>query len=373
MKELPPLFKVFTRPDQVQKIKRRSLLFSAAYGLIVATTLISCSGAPTNTATNSPDNKSVATNSPNSGEKKVIRVVRSKQLGGLAVLEKKELLAKALQPLGYEVKWAEFAAGPQALEALNAKGLDIAYTAESPPVFYQAAGNELIFIGATASNGKGISLLVPKDSPVKSIQDLKGKKIAFQKASIGHYLAVRAFENAGLTINDFESVFLPPPDAAAAFSQGSLAGWFVWDPFVPRTEASGAGRVLFDGEKLRDTRNFISTRRDYYTDNKEAIKIFLSEYEKAEKWIQDNPKEAAELLTDVSKIDVPTLLKMHPKYQYGLRPFSQEIIDEQERVADFWFRLKLIPKRPDVKKGFLTPEEYASFTPSEVLALAKKP
>lgn len=372
MKEFP-LFKVFNSSQQVQKINRRSLLFSAGYSLVLATTLISCTSA-NNTANNSSPNQPVSANKPNSGgAKKVIRIVRIKQLNGLAVLELKGLLAKALAPLGYEVKWAEFAAGPQELEALNANGLDIAYTAESPPVFYQAADNDLVFIGATDRNGKGISLLVPKDSPAKSIEDLKGKRIAFQKASIGHYLAVRAFETAGLTINDFKSVFLTPPDAAAAFNQGALDGWFIWDPYVERVEASGVGRVLIDGDKLRDTRNFISTRRDYYANNKEAIKIFLSEYEKAEKWIKENPKEAAELLTDVTKIDVPTLLKMHAKYEFGLRPISQEIIDEQERVADFWFRLKLIPKRPDVKKGFLTPEEYASFIPSEVLALAKKP
>ncbi|MFN6068550.1 MAG: aliphatic sulfonates ABC transporter substrate-binding protein, partial [Pseudanabaena sp.] len=179
MKELPPLFKVFTRPDQVQKIKRRSLLFSAAYSLVLSTTLIGCGSTPT--ASTSSDSKTAST-SPNakatetsktaaSGEKKVIRIVRSKQLTALAVLEKQGTLEKAFQPLGYEVKWAEFAAGPQQLEALNANGLDIASTAESPPVFSQAAGSPLVYIGATASNGKPVALLVGKDSPIKSIQD----------------------------------------------------------------------------------------------------------------------------------------------------------------------------------------------------------
>ena len=379
MKELPPLFKVFTRPDQVQKIKRRSLLFSAAYSLVLSTALIGCSSTPTaststdsKTASKSSDTKTTEVSKPAaSGEKKVIRIVRSKQLTALAVLEKQGTLEKAFQPIGYEVKWAEFAAGPQQLEALNANGLDIASTAESPPIFSQAAGSPLVYLGATATNGKPVALLVGKDSPIQSVQDLKGKKIAFQKASIGHYLAVKAFEKEGLTINDFESVFLPPADASAAFSQGKVDGWFIWDPFITRTELNGVGRVLLDGEKLRDTRNYYTTTRKFYEGNKDAIKLFFEELEKADAWVKANPKEVSTLLAGVTKIEPNILEKMHSKYEYGLRPITEDIIKEQEKVAEFWFRLKLIPNKPDVRAGFLKPEEYEFITPKGVLALAK--
>ena len=379
MKELPPLFKVFTRPDQVQKIKRRSLLFSAAYSLVLSTALIGCSSTPTaststdsKTASKSSDTKTTEASKPAaSGEKKVIRIVRSKQLTALAVLEKQGTLEKAFQPIGYEVKWAEFAAGPQQLEALNANGLDIASTAESPPIFSQAAGTPLVSLGATATNGKPVALLVGKDSPIQSVQDLKGKKIAFQKASIGHYLAVKAFEKEGLTINDFESVFLPPADASAAFSQGKVDGWFIWDPFITRTELNGVGRVLLDGEKLRDTRNYYTTTRKFYEGNKDAIKLFFEELEKADAWVKANPKEVSTLLAGVTKIEPNILEKMHSKYEYGLRPITEDIIKEQEKVAEFWFRLKLIPNKPDVRAGFLKPEEYEFITPKGVLALAK--
>lgn len=372
MKELRQMFKAFNRP----KIGRRSFLFSAAYSLALSTTLIGCNTTPSTTSTNpssSSDTKTASTDkAATNGEKKVIRVVRSKALSGLAVLEKQGTLAKAFEPLGYEVRWAEFAAGPQALEALNANSLDIAFTAESPPIFSQAAGSSLIYIAAIAPNGNAISLLVPKDSSYKTIADLKGKKIAFQKASIAHYLAVRAFEQAGLTINDFESVFLPPADAGAAFSQGKVDAWFIWDPFVDRAVTSGIGRVLLDGDKLRDTRNFYTTTRKFYDENKEAIKLLLEELEKADAWVKDHPKEVSELLTDVTKIEPPILIKMHDKYDYGLRPITEDIIKEQEKVADFWFRLKLIPNKPNVREAFLKPEEYAYITPKNVLALAKE-
>jgi sulfonate transport system substrate-binding protein len=381
MKELPPLFKVFTRPDQVQKIKRRSLLFSAAYSLVLSTALIGCGSTPTPTASNTsptaskaPDAKTTEAAKPApSGEKKVIRIIRSRGLGGLAVLEKKGTLAKELEKIGYEVKWLEFAAGPQQLEALlNANGLDIASTAAHPPVFAQAAGGPLVYLAASPTNGKGVSLLVPKDSTAKTIADLKGKKIAFQKASIGHYLAVRAFEDAGLTINDFESVFLPPADAVTALTQGKVDAWYIWEPFVTRAEIAGVGRVLTDGEKLQDVPNYVSTNRKFYENNKEAIKVLFEELEKADAWVGANAKEAAELLTDVAKIEAPILEKVHTKYEYGLRPITEETIKSQERVAEFWFKYKLIPNKPDVRPGFLKPEEYASLLPKSVLERANK-
>lgn len=366
-----------------RKLGRRSLLFSAAYSIVLSTSLLGCgSNAPvSNSNTNSTTNTSKpadtktteASKTTPSGSKKVIRIIRSRGLGGLAVLEKKGTLAKELEKIGYEVKWLEFAAGPQQLEAvLNANGLDIASTAAHPPVFAQAAGGPLVYLAASPTNGKGVSLLVPKDSPAKTIADLKGKKVAFQKASIGHYLAVRAFEDAGLTINDFESVFLPPADAVTALTQGKVDAWYIWEPFVTRAEIAGIGRVLTDGEKLQDVPNYVSTNRKFYEENKEAIKVLFEELEKADAWVGANPKQAAELLTDVAKIEVPILEKVHTKYEYGLRPITEETIKSQERVAEFWFKFKLIPNKPNVREGFLKPEEYEYLLPKNVLALAKE-
>lgn len=121
---------------------------------------------------------------------------------------------------------------------------------------------------------------------------------------------------------------------------------------------------------MRDTRNFYTTTRKYYDGNKEAIKLFFEELEKADAWVKDHPKEVAALLTDVTKVDAPILEKMHAKYEYGLRPITEDVIKEQEKVAEFWFKYKLIPNKPNVRDGFLKPEEYAYITPKGVLALA---
>ncbi len=270
--------------------------------------------------------------------------------------------------MGYRVEWPEFAAGPQQLEALNAGGLDIALTAESPPVFAQAAGTPLVYLGSTSNDGKSISLLVPVNSSIKSVADLKGKKVAIQKASIGHYLLVKALEKEGLKLSDVQSVFLPPPDANVAFSQGKVDAWFIWEPFVSRSEQNKIGRVLLDGSQLRDTSNFFSTSRQFYEGNREVIKVFFEELQKASIWSKNHPKELAEQLTSVTKLDVPTLEKMHSKYDWGLRPINEQTINKQQEVADKWYGLGLIPKKVNVRDGFLTPEQYAEITPKDLLA-----
>jgi sulfonate transport system substrate-binding protein len=358
-------------------ITRRSTLFAVGYSLVLSTTLFGC-GSPNNnsqTSTNSPNQDTNTTNtaststSGSNSPQKVVRIVRSKQLTALAVLEKQGTLEKRLETLGYKVEWPEFAAGPQQLEALNAGGLDIAATAESPPIFSQAAGAPLVYLAANSSDGQAVSLLVPTNSPAKSVKDLKGKKIAFQKASIGHYLTVRALEREGLKLTDVESVFLPPPDANVAFSQGRVDGWFIWEPFVTRNVQNKVGRVLTGGGNgLRDTNNFYSTNRKFYEENPQIIKVFLEELNKAQNWAKNNPKEISQLLAPVTQLDVATLEAMHSKYDFSLIPITEQVINKQQEVADKWYSLGLIPKKVNVRDGFLTPQQYAEITPKEVLA-----
>jgi sulfonate transport system substrate-binding protein len=351
-----------------QRITRRHALFAFGYSLVLSTTLFSCSNSSDNSQQQAPSSASNAASS-NTTVDKVIRIVRSKQLNALAVLEQKGILAERLKALGYRVEWPEFAAGPQQLEALNAGALDIASTAESPPIFSQAAGAPLVYLAANSSDGKSISLLVPKNSFIKSVKDLKGKKVAFQKASIGHYLILRALEKEGLKLSDIQSVSLPPPDANVAFSQGKVDAWFIWEPFVTRNVQNGTGRVLIDGGNgLRDTSNFISTNRKFYEENREVIKVFLEELQKAQEWSKNNPKEIAKLLSATTQVDPDTLEIMHKKYDFTLIPITEAIINKQQQVADKWYSLGLIPKKINVRDDFLTPKQYAEITPKEILA-----
>ncbi|RYZ10104.1 MAG: aliphatic sulfonate ABC transporter substrate-binding protein [Myxococcales bacterium] len=318
--------------------------------LLLAVTLLGCS-------------KGSSSGAPATAAPKVFRVVRSKQLTALAVVEKQRALEAALKPLGVEVRWLEFAAGPQQMEAVNAGELDLALTAESPPAFAQAADGPVVYLAHRAPSGKAVSCLVAPDSDIRKVADLRGKRVTFQKASIGHYLLMKALAREGLAFGDVQPVYLPPPDAQAAFSERKVDAWLIWEPFGTRAVKSGIAKVLFDGEGLRDSGDFYTTHRKFYEEGGDILKVFFAELKKAESWSESHPKEMAELLTSELLIDVPTLLEMHQKYTFGVFSITPEIIGKQQAVADLYYSLKFLPKKVDVKPGFLTPAQYSTLLP----------
>jgi sulfonate transport system substrate-binding protein len=292
-----------------------------------------------------------------------IRIVRSKQLTSLAVLEKTGSLATRLKQERFDVQWLEFAAGPQQLEALNAGSLDIALTAESPVIFALAAGTPLVYLLTTAPSGKAVSLLVSKDSTAKSMADLKGKKVACQKASIGHYLLVRALEEVGLTAHDVEWVFLALPTPAPRSVRTRLDAWFIWEPFVARALEKGVGRVLMDGERLKDSGSFYTANRAFVEAHPQVIRAFLEELQKAETWSRDHRHEMAELLSPATQIEVPILERMHDEYTFELFRMSEAVTANQQRIADMWFKLGSLPVRVNIGDGVLPREPYLALVP----------
>ncbi|MBD2523633.1 aliphatic sulfonate ABC transporter substrate-binding protein [Nostoc sp. FACHB-133] len=350
------------------KIERNYLsLLVAAFSLTIPMSIVGCSQENKTTQNEASaistetQNQSVS----NTPQKQEVRVISSK-LGSLAVMRKQGTLEKSLAAKNFTVKWLEFAAGPQALEALNAGSLDIAATAESPPIFAQAAGTPLVYVVTTAFNGKGVSFLVPKNSPIKSAADFKGKKVSFQKASIAHYVLLKALQKDQLKLTDVQSIFLPPPDANVAFSQGGLDVWVTWEPYITRALQKNIGRVLIDGQGLQDLGGFYSTSRKFAKEHPEVLKIFLEELTKADEWSKKNPDKLAELVSPDVGIDVPTLKKIQAKSVYGLLPITEEVINKQQKIADLWYSQGLLPKKVNVRDGVLTPEEYAAFIPESI-------
>jgi sulfonate transport system substrate-binding protein len=345
-----------------------SLLITACY-FAIPIGIVGCSNENQGTQNQASSISKQITNQSvsNTTEKQEVRVVYSK-LGSLAVMRKLGTLEKSLAAQNFTVKWLEFAAGPQALEALNAGSLDIAATAESPPIFAQAAGTPLVYVASTAFNGKGVSFLVPANSPIKTVADFKGKKVSFQKASIAHYVLLKALQKEGLKLTDVKSVFLPPPDANVAFSQGGLDVWITWEPYITRAVQKNIGRVLRDGQGLQNLGGFYSTSRKFAKEHPEVLKIFLEELLKADEWSQKNPDKLAELLSPDVGIDIPTLKQIQAKSAYGLIPITEEVVNKQQQIADLWYAQGLLPKKVNVRDGVLTPGEYAAFTPESVKA-----
>ena len=186
---------------------------------------------------------------------KVVRMGNQK-VGAYALLKARGILEDRLKPLGYTVSWKEFSSGPLLLEGLTVGAVDFGHGGEAPPIFAQAAGAAFLYIGHEPAAPKGEAVLVPKDSPIKTIADLKGKKIALNKGSNVHYLLVRALENAGLKYTDVDVVYLSPADGRAAFDKGAVDAWVIWEPYRTAAEMSLGARTLADGSGLVSNHEF---------------------------------------------------------------------------------------------------------------------
>lgn len=286
--------------------------------------------------------------SANSSNLKVINIGYQK-FGTLNILKAKGSLEKELKPLGYTVKWTEFPGGPQLLEALNVGSIDFGHTGEAPPIFAQAAGAPLVYYADSSANPKGEAILVPKDSPIKTIQDLKGKKIALNKGSNVHYLLVKALEKAGISYNDIKPVFLAPADARAAFEQGSVDAWVIWDPFFADAERATHARILEDGTGLVKNREFFLATSKLAKENPKVLDVFFKELEKTDKWVEGNPDEAAKFLAPQIGMSEDTLKLTLNRRTYGIEKMNENVAKDQQQIADEFFNLKLIPNDINVQ------------------------
>ncbi|HKY02037.1 MAG TPA: aliphatic sulfonate ABC transporter substrate-binding protein, partial [Burkholderiales bacterium] len=223
--------------------------------------------------------------------------------GTFILLKGKGTLEKRLAPLGIYVRWTEFPAGPQLLEGLNLGAIDVGHAGEAPPIFAQAAGADLVYIGHEPPAPAGEAILVQKDSSIKKISDLKGKRIALNKGSNVHYLLVKALEKNGIDYKDVQVAFLPPADARAAFERGSVEAWVIWDPFQAAAEKQLGARVLVDAKGLAANHQFYLASRTYAQRRADVVKIVLEEVAKVDEWSKQNLKEVAGILGTAAGLD----------------------------------------------------------------------
>src|SRR5215475_10744085 len=220
------------------------------------------------------------------GQDKVVRIGFQKY-GKLVLLKGRGTLEDRLKPLGYTVTWTEFPSGPPLLEALNVGAIDFGIAGETPPIFAQAAGAPLVYLAYDPPAPQGEAILVPKDSPLKSLADLRGKKVALKKGSNVHYLLVRALEQDGLKYTDVQPVFLAPADALAAFTRGSVDAWVIWDPYEAAAEASTGARILTDGTGLVANHQFYFSSKKFLAENRKAVDAVLDALNEADDWTKN--------------------------------------------------------------------------------------
>ncbi len=287
-------------------------------------------------------------------QEKVVRIGHQR-VGAFALLKPRGILEERLKRLGYTVTWKEFPGGPQLLEALKVGAVDFAHSGEAPPIFAQAAGAPLLYIGYEPAAPKAEAILLPKDSPIKTVADLKGKKIALNKGSNVHYLLVRALEKAGLKYTDVEVVYLPPADGRAAFEKGAIDAWVIWEPYRAAAEMSSGARTLADGTGLVFNHEFFFVAKPFAEAHPQVIDVVLGAardvYAEAAKDIPGTAKTFSAAAGFPASVLEVTLSRK----SLGVQPISTQVIAEQQKIADTFKDLGLIPAAINVSDAMRKP------------------
>jgi sulfonate transport system substrate-binding protein len=259
-----------------------------------------------------------------------LRIGFQKSASLLTLQKSSGSLEKRLAPLGVAVKWVEFPAGPQLLEGLNVGAVDVGFVGEAPPIFAQAAGARFVYIGHDPAAPEAEAIVVPKDSAIRSVAELKGRKVALNKGSNVHYLIVKALEKQGLKFSDIQPVYLAPADARAAFERGAVDAWVIWDPFLAAVEKQSGARQLADGRGLVNNYAYYLAERGYAEKQPQVIQALF----------EDTQAQAASL----KALEAEVIEKSLARYQFGVKPLTPAVAAEQQKIADTFHTLGLIPK-----------------------------
>jgi sulfonate transport system substrate-binding protein len=274
---------------------------------------------------------------------KEIRIGYQKN-GVLVVARQRSTLENNFRPHGIEVKWVEFSSGPPMLEAMNVGSIDYGAVGDSPPVFAQSAGAAIVYAaGQPITNGQGI--LVPGNSQIRSIADLKGKRVGFTKGSSAHNVVVQTLEKAGLTYADITPVYLTPPDAGPAFANGSIDAWSIWDPYFAIGETKQNGRILVNASEITKTNSFYIANRDFAKNHGPVLQQIIDVTSSTAKWAETHRDEVAKALSVVTNIPLDIQAVAANRSSFAVGPITDDIILTQQGVADRFFKLGLIPRQ----------------------------
>lgn len=268
-----------------------------------------------------------------------------------ALLKYRGTLDSDFSKQGITVRWVEFPAGPQMLEGLNVGSIDLAATGDAPPTFAQAAKADLVYLAHSPANPQTEAIVVPENSPIKTVADLKGKRVALNKGSDVNYLLVRALENAGLKYKDVTPVYLPPSDARAAFQRGAVDAWVIWDPYLAEVETHEKARLVKNAEGLVPHYTFYLASRKFADTYPQTAEKVVDELKQLSDWANKNPDGAADILSTSTGLDKAIWAKAVARMPFGAERMTPEVFKEQQALADKFSEIGLLPVKVNVSSA----------------------
>ncbi|MBR3117845.1 MAG: aliphatic sulfonate ABC transporter substrate-binding protein [Oceanobacillus sp.] len=264
-------------------------------------------------------------------------------------------LQKELEDLGYTVTWSEFNTGSSILEALNSGSIDFAGAGDIPSIFALDKGSDFKYIASEPSAPTSEGILVSENSDIQSLEDLKGKKVAYNNASIAQYLLTKSLHAVDLSIDDIESVILNPPDASLAFEKGEVDAWVVWDPYLADAESRG-NVVLQTAEDIVPYRSFYFATSEITEEAPEEVELFIEHLSQVGKSIDADPTEAAELLEEATKIPSATWGTVLARKQSNVQFIDNQAIEDLQVEAKDLLDIGLINNEIDFTENIWYPE-----------------
>lgn len=283
----------------------------------------------------------------------------AEKLQPLLVANQKSSLKLLLEAAGelndvpYHIDFSEFAAAAPLGEALNAGAVDIGALGDAPYVFALGAGAPLRVVSITHANGRfSTSILVPKNSPLNSVADLKGKRIVTNRGSIGHFLVIRALQDAGLKTSDVTFVNLLPTDARSALESGNAEAWSTWDPYTTIAITQNGARVLRKGDDLLTNHLYLAATSQAIADKRPQLEDFVKRIDRAWQWVNSHPREYAEAQARVTGLPVAVHLTSASATDFQPVAITDPVIANLQKTADIYREEGVLSRPVDVSKGF---------------------
>jgi sulfonate transport system substrate-binding protein len=255
--------------------------------------------------------------------------------------------AGMLKDVPYKIEWKEFPAAAPLLEALGAGAIDTGLVGDAPFTFAAAANVPVKAIAAIRQSQEGLAILVPKESPIRSFDELKGKKIATGRGSIGHQLILAAIESRGWTAADVQIVFLAPSDAKVAYSRGSVDAWSTWEPYVSQEEVLFASRRVLTGEGMTPGLSFQVARPDVIQAKRPELEDFVRRLTAARAWSLTNVNAYAETWGRLMNIPSAVPLNWLSRARIRIARIDDSVMAGEQSTIDLYFRAGLIKQKLD--------------------------
>ncbi|ACA16095.1 aliphatic sulfonates family ABC transporter, periplsmic ligand-binding protein [Methylobacterium sp. 4-46] len=277
---------------------------------------------------------------------KILRFAYQRSSTLLTLLKTNGTLEQRLAAKGFGVSWHLFTS---VIEPMNAGSTEFhADVADAVPIFTQAAGAPLTFYAKEDASPAAEAIIVPADSPIRSVQDLKGRTVGVSRGSGCHFLLAAALKRAGLSFAEIRPAYLNAPDGAAAFERRSLDAWVIWDPFLAIVQAKAPVRVITDATGYSSYNRYYSVQTAFAQARPDVVGVVYDALVEAGRWVKGNPREAAARLAPLwGDVPVPIVETVNARRSYAVRPVLREGLAEQQVIADTFHEAGLIPRPID--------------------------